>query len=236
MFPTLSILAQGAPQNVTQENLPLWHQLKLNLLWDASQSLQLSEAMIIIAFGIIYMLYGWRIFKAVVFINFALLGSFIGLFICDLCGFTAKSNVAMIIPFFLAAVVALFPLKFMRPAIMILASIAGGAISMLFLHMAVGKIINISSLLIILIGLGAGLCATFLSYRVSIMLFTSLQGSAFIVAGFLGFLKGAQWDESFNTALTSAYMVPILCILPTMLGIICQKQLYLRKSEWAIPE
>lgn len=238
MFPNLPILAETAVQPATQNSVQLWQQLKLNLLWDASHSLQLSEAIIIIAFGIIYMVYGWRIFKAVIFINFALLGSCIGLFICDFFAFTNQGKLPMIIPFLLAALLALFPIKFLRPAIMILASLAGGAISMLFLHMAIGKIMNIIDWLpfIIIFGLAAGLCTTFLSYRVSIMLFTSLQGSCFIVAGLLGFLKGAHWHESFDTVLTSAYLVPLLCILPTMLGMIFQKNLYMKKGEWAIPE
>ncbi len=46
----------------------------IDIFWEQITSLSLLEALTFISFGVVCLFYGWRIFKVLVVINFALLG------------------------------------------------------------------------------------------------------------------------------------------------------------------
>jgi len=72
----------------------------------------------------------------------------------------------------------------------------------------------------------------------SIIFFTSLQGSAFVVIGILALLNdypdfGIQLSE---VVMSKVYLLPLLLVCPTFAGILFQQYLLRHEEEWAMPE
>ena len=71
----LVILAQSseAAAEVTTETMPI------DMIYEQVTSLTWLQAIIAVSFGIVYLMYGWRIFKALAVISFALVGLYAGM-------------------------------------------------------------------------------------------------------------------------------------------------------------
>ena len=89
-----------------------------------------------------------------------------------------------------------------------------------------------------LVGLIAGGFLAFSSFRLSIIFFTSLQGSAFVVIGVLALLNDYP-NLGFrvtSTVQNSGYILPLLVLVPTFAGILFQKHLLSNEENWGMPE
>ena len=53
----------------------------LDEIWNQITALTWLQAVIAVSFGLVYMLYGWRIFRILVVISFALIGMFLGIWL-----------------------------------------------------------------------------------------------------------------------------------------------------------
>jgi len=89
-----------------------------------------------------------------------------------------------------------------------------------------------------LTGLIAGGLLVFSSYKTSIMLFTSLQGSALVVVGILALLSDYPdlSEHLSNVIFAHMFLLPTLLVVPTVSGIFFQQKLLKRENDWAMPE
>lgn len=188
------------------------------------------EAVVSIAFGAIYLSYGWRVFKALVAINIAGLGMFAGIFLGRQMGNPLWGGVAG------TCIAALFSFPFMKYCVSILGGVAGT-----ILCASLWRLINLPEEYLwcgALVGLIAGGLLVFSSFRISILFFTSLQGSMFIVIGALALITnfpefGLRFTDLVNQRI---FILPTLLIMPTFMGMAFQQRLLKRESNWAMPE
>ena len=75
----LTILAQVAER--TAEGVSDAQVVPIDYMWEQIATLSWLQAVIAISFGAVYLLYGWRVFKALTVISFALLGLYGGMWI-----------------------------------------------------------------------------------------------------------------------------------------------------------
>lgn len=229
----LDLLAQMEPSAEPARNdIPATFlgRFPLDDIWQFIVNVSWLEAAVFVAFGAIYLAYGWRIFKALVVINYAAIGLYLGIYLGDKLGSGLWGGI--IGAFTLGT--ACYP--FMKFAISMLGAIAGGV-----LGAALWRIMTLPDPLIwagALAGLVAGGLLAFSSFKSSIMLFTSLQGSMFIVVGMLALLSDyPQLGQHITDAVYAhVFLLPALLVVPTVSGIFFQAKLLKLESDWAMPE
>jgi hypothetical protein len=174
-------------------------------------------AVVLLFAGIIFLLWGYFAFKALVTLNAAVLGALAGAMIGNRTGAPVP---AALIGMFIAAVVT-WPL--MKYAVAVMGGLIGMAIGM-SLWRSFGLDPNFAAS-----GGGMGLIffgmLSFILFRTSVMMFTSLQGSLMLIAGILGLIyKMQSVDGTFiDTKLTvSPFIMPMTVGFATVCGIIYQ--------------
>ena len=87
-------------------------------------------------------------------------------------------------------------------------------------------------------GLVAGGFLAFSSFKMSIIFFTSLQGSAFLVIGVLALLHDyPNFGMRLSEAIASkVYLLPLTLVCPTFASIVFQQYLLRHEEEWTMPE
>ena len=202
----------------------------LDDIWQFIANVSWLESAVFVAFGAIYLAYGWRIFKALVVINYAAIGLYLGIYLGEKLGSGLWGGI--IGAFALGT--SCYP--FMKFAISLLGAMAGGV-----LGAALWRIMTLPDPLIwagALAGLVAGGLLAFSSFKTSIMLFTSLQGSTLIVVGMLALLIDyPDLDRHLTDAVYAhVFLLPALLVVPTVSGIFFQARLLKREANWAMPE
>lgn len=226
----LTILAQAAARSSSE---PVFRvQTVLDSLWGQVTTLSWLQAVIAISFGVVYLLYGWRIFKAVVVICFGLVGLFAGIKIGS--RFNSEILGGIIGLFLLAG--ASIPL--MRWAVSLLGAIAGGIITgglwyafeLPERYMPAGA----------LIGIIAGGMISFIVFKIAVMLFTSFGGGILIITGLLALVYRYEiiQDPPTATVRTMLYnnhwFLPALLLAPTLIGIIVQNKFVKGSKSWSV--
>lgn len=223
------ILAQS--DSGTSNGLPgFFSGLQIDTLWDFIVKISWMQAIFAVAFGIIYLIYGWRVFKALVVINMALLGVFIGKYLGEKIGSSIWGAIMG------ATILGVISWPFMKYAVSGLGAVAGAVVGA-----ALWRTFGLPVDLLwsgALVGLIAGGFLAFSSFKMSIIFFTSLQGSAFLVIGVLALLHdypnfGIQLSETIKS---NIYLLPLLIVGPTFGGIIFQQYLLRHEEDWAMPE
>ena len=220
------LLAQTEPSNLTS----FFGNLPIDALWGFIVRTSWIQAIFAVAFGIIYLIYGWRVFKALVVINFVILGIFIGRFLGEKIGSSIWGAIMG------AMILGVVSWPFMKYAVAGLGAIAGT-----LLGAALWRTFGLPSHLIwsgALIGLISGGFLAFSSFKMSIIFFTSLQGSAFMVIGVLALLHdypdfGMRLSDLI---MSKVYLLPLLLVCPTFAGILFQQYLLRHEEDWAMPE
>ena len=190
------------------------------------------QAIIAISFGVVYLLYGWRIFKVLVIICFGLIGLFVGI---QLGSKFQKELLGGIIGLFLLAGVSI-PL--MRWAVSMLGAVAGGILSggVWYAFELPQKYIWAGAI----IGMVAGGMIAFIAFKVAVMLFTSLSGGVLIVTGMLALfyqyesLQEPPTETVRQMLYNHNWFVPVLLLVPTFIGIVVQNKLVKGSRGWAI--
>jgi hypothetical protein len=202
----------------------------MDFFWEQITALNWFEAVVAISFGTIYLFYGWRIFRIVVVISLGLLGLYVGLKI----GEKAENIIwGGVIGFGIAAGVSL-PL--MRWAVSALGAVAGGILSggLWYAFELPEKYILAGAL----IGIVAGGMISFIIFKYSVILFTSLQGGALIVAGGLALLHLYSLNSEPNSSriqemfFQDNWFLPVLLLVPTIIGLILQNRLISDYAKW----
>ena len=204
-----------------------------DFIWQQMTSLSWLEAVLAVSFGVVYLLYGWRVFKILVVISFALLGMFCGIQFGAMLGDYRSQlwgGLAGVILMGIASV----PL--MRYAVSLLGGVAGSVITAGIWHA-----FSLPEAYIWaggLIGLIAGFLISFIVFKIAVMLFTSLGGAAIMV---IGLLQLANLYESFTEPPTTNvqnfifmhnWFLPICLMIPTFIGMYFQNRFHKHSDKW----
>lgn len=229
----MQLLAQAASDAASANTggaSGLFNDLRIDTLWEFIVRTSWIQAIFAVAFGVIYLVYGWRVFKALVVINFVLLGIFLGRFLGDKIGSSIWGAIMG------ATILGAISWPFMKYAVSGLGAVAGA-----LLGAALWRTFGLPTHLLwsgATIGLISGGFMAFSSFKMSIIFFTSLQGSAFVVIGVLALLHdypdfGLRLSDII---LGKTYLLPALLIGPTFMGILFQQYLLRHEEDWAMPE
>ena len=206
-------------------------------LYELISDLHWLYAMLLLSVGVVYLLYGWRIFRALVVISFGFIGMFLGMLSAD--KLSSNDHALMwggIIGMVLFASIAI-PL--MKWCVSVLGAVAGG-----ILTSGIWIALDLSDTYLpagFIVGFIAGGLISFIMLKVSVMLFTSLGGSLITVTGLLALLY--QYDVkvsdpmtfyTYNLILTHPWFLPLAIIIPTIAGMLVQNKLIKHSPQWEI--
>jgi hypothetical protein len=203
----------------------------LDFIWEQITTLTWLQAVVGISFGLVYLLYGWRIFRILVVICFGLIGLYLGMLVGQRLGSQLWGGVLGI---FAMAVLSMSLIKW---GVSLLGAAAGGVITggLWYAFGLPEQYIWAGAI----IGVVAGGMMSFILLKVSVMLFTSLGGSAILAINFLALLYQYQTkvmvpannniqDMFYNRT----WFLPLIIILPTIIGMIVQNKLIKTSSDW----
>jgi hypothetical protein len=191
-----------------------WPQQRDLLTW--CQQMTPGVAALLILMGIIYLLFGYQIFKGLVLLNAAVVGAYIGANFGE--GDTA--TVCAVIGAVAAAAIAWPTMKYA-------VAIMGGCFGAL-LGASLWRTLNLDPELVwagALVGLVSFGLVSFILFRGSVMMYTSLQGAFMLVFGILGLIY--QYEE-FAADVTKhlkvqPYWLPAAIFIPAVMGLIFQQ-------------
>ena len=227
MMDCLTILAQTAESASQGEDVTV----PMDFIWEGIISLNLVEALTFISFGTICLFYGWRVFKILVIISFALLGLFLGIKVSDTINGFGNRLLSGVIGLGLFAILSV-PL--MRWAVSLLGAIAGGTLTagLWYACEQPEQYIWIGGL----VGLVAGGMISFIVFKIAIMLFSSLGGSGLIVTGSLAllYLYPQTTEQVEELIFNQKWFLPVMLIVPTIIGVAMQNKFVKSSKDWDI--
>jgi hypothetical protein len=223
-----TILAQTA---VTSEETAAESTIvPVDLIWQHITNLDVLEALTFVSFGAVCIFYGWRVFKALTIICFAILGLISGLLISQKMG-TPDNPLLGIILSIVAGIVAI-PL--MRWAVGILGAIAGGIATAGLWYAA--KLPEQYLWAGGLTGIVAGGMISFIVFKIAVMLFSSMGGSALLVSGMIALLyRYSETTEKIEELFFGPkWFLPAVMIIPTLLGLYWQNRFIKKSPQWTV--
>ena len=201
-----------------------------DLIWEHITSLGLVEALTFISFGAVCLFYGWRVFKILVTISFALLGLLVGIW----ANKTLIEGNVIWLGALSAALFALMSIPLMKWGVMLLGAAAGGVLTGGG-WLATGlpeRYIWAGAL----IGVVAGAMISFIVFKIAVMLFTSLGGSSLMTVGVLAVLykyTGAA-ERLQELVFNEKWFLPLLLVVPMAVGIILQNKFIKGAKDWTV--
>jgi len=201
----------------------------IEAFWTYITSLNLVEAITFMSFGVVCLFYGWRIFKILVVISFALLGLFLGISVTDkIIGLNNQFWGGLIG----MGLLAVLSVPLMKWAVCLLGAVAGGILSS-----GIWYACGLTERYILagaLIGMVAGGMISFIIFKVAVILFSSLGGSCLIVVGFLALLYlYPQTSERVEEVIfTKKWFLPTVLMAPTLIGVVLQNKFVKDSKDW----
>jgi hypothetical protein len=206
-------------------------------LYELISDLHWLYAMLLLSVGVVYLLYGWRIFRALVVISFGFIGMFLGMLSAD--KLSSNDHALMWGGIIGMALFASIAVPLMKWCVSVLGAVAGG-----ILTSGIWIALDLSDTYLpagFIVGFIAGGLISFIMLKVSVMLFTSLGGSLITVTGLLALLY--QYDVkvsdpmtfyTYNLILTHPWFLPLAIIIPTIAGMLIQNKLIKHSPQWEI--
>ena len=206
-------------------------------LYELISDLHWLYAMLLLSVGVVYLLYGWRIFRALVVISFGFIGMFLGMLSAD--KLSSNDHALMWGGIIGMALFAAIAVPLMKWCVSVLGAVAGG-----ILTSGIWIALDLSDTYLpagFIVGFIAGGLISFIMLKVSVMLFTSLGGSLITVTGLLALLY--QYDVkvsdpmtfyTYNLILTHPWFLPLAIIIPTIAGMLIQNKLIKHSPQWEI--
>ncbi len=221
----LLLLAQAEPRVVNDVEV-----VPVDAIWNQITALTWLQAVIAVSFGLVYMLYGWRIFRILVVISFGLIGMFLGIYVGGKSGSEIWGGIIGLV--LLAALS--WPL--MKWCVFLLGGAAGALLTGgLWYAMGLPQVYLWAGAAV---GCVAGALMSFIVVKVAVMLFTSVGGSMIAAVGMLRLidLYEATKDTPTQNIQTWVYeyhwFLPLVLIIPTLTGIFAQNRLIKSSSKW----
>jgi len=200
----------------------------IDFIYEQITSLTWLQAIIAVSFGIIYLLYGWRIFKALTVISFALLGLYLGMWAGGQFDRVFLGGVIGLV------VLAVLSVPLMRWAVSVLGAVAGGVLTagVWYGCQLPEQYIWAGGL----VGVVAGGMISFIVFKIAVMLFSSLGGAAIMATGLLSLLY--QYEpatEHINDLVhNNNWFLPAALLIPTIVGMLVQNKLVKGSQQWDI--
>jgi hypothetical protein len=205
----------------------------LDAVWQQATSLTWQQAVVAIAFGVIPLLYGWRIYKLLTVICLGLVGLNLGLWVGDQL---ATPIIGAVIGACLLGVIAV-PL--MKWAVCVLGALSGAVLAASIWHafFLPQQYVWAGAL----VGLVAGGMLSFAVFKVAVMFFTSFFGSSFIILGvfaliyrFETFVQNPPTTYLNNLYYNNHWFLPFLLICSTVAGILLQFRFLQGSKDWSV--
>jgi hypothetical protein len=204
----------------------------LDLVWEQISALSWLQALIAVSFGAVYLLYGWRIFKVLTVVCFGMLGLFAGMKFGGMTGSVLWGGVIGLLG------LAALSIPLMKWAVSLLGAVAGGivtggvwfALSLPQHYIWAGAII----------GIIAGGMISFIVFKISVMLFTSMGGGMLVIVGFLALLYRYEVNQPtptnniYSLVNHQHWFLPVILIFTTGIGMIIQNKLVKDASDWKL--
>jgi hypothetical protein len=177
-------------------------------------------AVLLVIGGIIYLLFGFYIFKILVTLNAAVLGAYLGVILGEGSGTSIPAGI----------VGALLAAAATRPTMKYAIGIMGGTFGAL-LGATIWRLCSLDPSFAwsgALTGLVFCGLISFLLFRQSIMTFTSLQGSVMLVFGVLALIF--KYDTVSGSLIHNfelkPFLLPLAIFIPTLIGFIYQQAMF----------
>jgi hypothetical protein len=193
----------------------------LDFIWQQTTLLTWLQAVIGISFGVIVLMYGWRIYKALTVIGFGILGLYVGLWIGTQFHKPLPGAIVG------CALLVILAIPLMKWAVAVLGAVAGGILAAGIWHSC-----NLPQEYVWaggLVGFVAGGMISFVVFKLAVMLFTSLSGTSLIVIGAFAliyryetFASDPPTTHLNHLYYSNAWFLPLLLTAGTLLGIILQ--------------
>ena len=216
--------ATSSPQAVETSIVPI------DLIWSQITSLSLLEALTFISFGAVCILYGWRVFRILVVISFALMGLILGITLSERIGGGRNPLLGVL----MSIVMGIVSVPLMRWAVSILGAVAGGIVTsgLWYACKLPEQYIWAGGL----IGVVAGGMISFIIFRIAVMLFSSLGGSALLVSGLLAllYLYPQTKEQVQQLVFTEQWFLPVVIIVPTSIGVLLQNKFIKGSPDWTV--
>lgn len=207
----------------------------IELIWQQITTLTWFQAVLAISFGVVYLLYGWRIFRVLVVISFGMIGMFLGMMAGQKFG---SGNPSYVIWGGLigTVVLAFLSVPLMKWCVSFLGALAGGIITS-----GIWYAFELPEQYIwagAIIGVVAGGMISFILLKASVMLFTSLGGSLITVIGILALIHKYEIGLPEPTVYVEdlvynqSWFLPVVLIVPTMIGMLIQNKFIKHSSKW----
>ena len=208
----------------SQGSLPTRQEF-VNLLTDVA----FFEAIVLVALGAVYMLYGWKVFKALVVVNALLAGAVLGSMLGSTLGAQQDGQGMQIIGGLVGGVtLGIVALPMMKFAVSLMGGLAGSFVGYgLWVYVAAlngnpepaqnawaGALVGLASLGML----------TVVLYNETIVLSTALQGALLGVTGALALamrIDRIRPDLS-NNLVNNVHILPILIVVPMVIGVVFQ--------------
>jgi len=201
----------------------------IDFIWKQILELHYVEALAFICFGVVCLLYGWRIFKILVTLCFALVGLFGGLMVNE----KLVGGNGMWLGLMGVVMMGVLSLPLMRWGVSALGAVAGGILTggIWYAFALPDGYIWAGALA----GLIAGGMISFIVFKLAVVLFTSFGGGALIVIAVLAVLY-EYFDPEKVRILVFDYrwFLPVAFIVPTLVGIIVQNKFISSSKDWNI--
>lgn len=174
-------------------------------------------------------MYGWRVFKILVVISFALLGLFLGISITNKIVGLNNQFVGGIVGM---CILGILSVPLMRWAVSALGAVAGGILtsSIWYASGLTERYIWAGAL----IGMVAGGMISFIVFKVAVILFSSLSGASLIVVGSLAllYLNSSTSTRLEEIIFVKKWFLPTLLMAPTLIGIVLQNKFVKNSKDW----
>lgn len=203
----------------------------IQTFWKHVISLGQLEAFMFLSFGVVWLLYGWRVFKVLVVISFALLGLVLGMGVTSKIQGINNQFAGGVIGMLAFAIVSV-PL--MRWAVSLLGAFAGAVFTA-----AIWYAVGLNERYILagaMIGMVGGGMISFIVFRIAVILFTSTGGGALVLTGGLALLYryGSMQAQIENVVLHQKWVLPVGLMVPMLVGLIAQHKFVKGSKEWEL--
>ena len=200
-------------------------------IWAAVSSWQAYTACALLAGGIIFAIYGWRISKVLAVINFGIIGGFAGHWLGGLLGLNEIASTVG-----LGAVLGGLCIWQTRHGVSLLAGGAGGILGASLCYSL--NLANATPWIWagFLLGFVTFALLAFIIYKVAAVLYSSVQGSTLVVVGVLSLLSTqASISQRLAEVLRDhIYLLPIMLWVPTATSIVIQQMKLKHDPSWVI--
>jgi hypothetical protein len=224
------VLAQ-ATGSVTRTNEAEEGFVPIEFIWEQITELSLVEALTFICFGVVCLLYGWRIFKILVALCFALVGLFIGLMANE----KLVGGNGMWLGLMGMIMMSILSIPLMRWGVSALGAVAGGILTggAWYAFELPDNYIWAGALA----GLIAGGMISFIVFKLAVILFTSFGGGALIVTAVLAVMHTYMLEDPGQVqemVFEHRWFLPVALVVPTLVGLVVQNKFIKSSKDWNI--